>query len=207
LDDILSSQRSPAIKTSLGFYETVEGESSSQGEERNSNAKSEMINEEISGQPQQQPRKEIIQRRSFPPNYGSDSWLFPQMNNVECYVCHNFGHIAARYRSKMGRDHHTKRSSRSKYFKGYFFSCNMFGHKAIECYRRNMKHVRCYACNKFGHKVRECRRKIRTPKQEDHISSQFQTKRYGITQLADIIDTRETESIDLQYSNLHMQIL
>ena len=51
LDDILSSQRSPTIKTGLGFYENVESESSSQGEERNSNAKSEMINEEISGQP------------------------------------------------------------------------------------------------------------------------------------------------------------
>ena len=35
LDDILSSQRSPAIKTG-GFHESVEGESSSQGEARNS---------------------------------------------------------------------------------------------------------------------------------------------------------------------------
>eukprot|EP00253_Pinus_taeda_P033921 PITA_33921 len=77
LDDILSSQRSPAIKTGLGFYETFEGESSSHGEERNSNAKIEMINEEISGQPQQQPRKEILQRRYFPPKYGGDSRLFP----------------------------------------------------------------------------------------------------------------------------------
>ena len=31
LDDILSSQRSPAIKTGLGFHESIEGESSSQG--------------------------------------------------------------------------------------------------------------------------------------------------------------------------------
>ena len=36
LDDILSSQRSPAIKIGLGFHESVEGESSSQGEARNS---------------------------------------------------------------------------------------------------------------------------------------------------------------------------
>ena len=56
LDDILSSQRSPTIKTGIGFYQIVEGECNSQGEERNSNAKS-----EISGQPQQQPRKEILQ--------------------------------------------------------------------------------------------------------------------------------------------------
>jgi len=26
----------------------------------------------------------------------------------------------------------------------------MFGHKAIDFYRRNMKHIRCYDCNKFG---------------------------------------------------------
>jgi len=43
LDDILSSQRSPAIKTSLGFHESIEGESSSQSKTRNSNAKSEML--------------------------------------------------------------------------------------------------------------------------------------------------------------------
>ena len=57
LDDILSSQRSPAIKTGLGFHESVEGESSSQGEARNSNSKPEMLNKEIRGQPHQQPRK------------------------------------------------------------------------------------------------------------------------------------------------------
>jgi len=39
LDDILNSQRSPAIKTGLGFHEYVEGESSSQGEARNSKEK------------------------------------------------------------------------------------------------------------------------------------------------------------------------
>ena len=65
LDYILSSQRSPAIKTGLGFHEYVEGESSSQGEARNSNEKSEMLNKE-------QPRKEIPQGRSFAPNYGRD---------------------------------------------------------------------------------------------------------------------------------------
>jgi len=116
LDDILSSQRSPAIKIGLGFYETVEGESSSQGEERNSSAKAEIINEEVSGQPQQQPMKEILQRRSFPPNYRINSRLFPQMNNVECYVCHNFGHIAARCKTKMGQDHHAPSTSRDIVF-------------------------------------------------------------------------------------------
>jgi len=158
LDDILSSQMSLAIKTGLGFHESVEGESSSQSKTGNSNAKFEMLTKEMRGQSHQQPRKENIQRKSFTPNYASHSWSFPQMNNVECLICHNLGHVAARCRRRMVQDHHTERSSSSKYFKGYFF--NMFGHKAINCYRRNMKHVRCYACNKFGHIAKECRRRF-----------------------------------------------
>ena len=57
LHDILSSQRSPTIKTGIGFHESIESESSSQGEARNSNAKSKMLNKEMRGQPHQQPRK------------------------------------------------------------------------------------------------------------------------------------------------------
>jgi len=58
LDDILSSQRTHAIKSGLGFHEMVERESSSQTEARNSIAKL-----EIRGQPHQQPRKESLQRK------------------------------------------------------------------------------------------------------------------------------------------------
>ena len=113
LDDILSSQRSPAIKTGLGFHESVEGESSSQGEARNFKEKSKMINKEMRGPPHQQSRKEILQRKSFT----------RLMNNVECYVCHNFGHVAARCINRMvqANNRHIEWSSASRYFKGYFF--------------------------------------------------------------------------------------
>jgi len=57
LDDILSSQRSPAIKTGLCFHESTEGESGSQSKTRNSNAKSKRLNKEMKGLPHQQPRK------------------------------------------------------------------------------------------------------------------------------------------------------
>ena len=60
LDDILSSQRSPAIKIDLGFDESIEGESSSQSKTRNFNTKSEMLNKEMRDQSHQQPRKEIV---------------------------------------------------------------------------------------------------------------------------------------------------
>ena len=57
LDNILSSQRSPTTISGLGFHETVKGESSSQTKARNSDAKSEILNKEIRGQPHQKPRK------------------------------------------------------------------------------------------------------------------------------------------------------
>lgn len=141
LDDILSSQRSPAINVGLGFHESVEGECSSQNKTRNSNAQSEILNKEIRGQSRQCQRKEILQIKSST----------PPMNNIECYVCHNVGHVAAICRRRVVQDRHAERSSYSRYFNGYCFSCKMFGHKAINCYRRNMELMRCYACNKFGH--------------------------------------------------------
>jgi len=94
LDDILSIQRSPTIKSGLGFHETVKGESSSETEARKYSAKSEMLNKEIRGQPHQQPRKERLQRKSFTPNYGSVNRFFPLTNNVEFFICLNFGHVA-----------------------------------------------------------------------------------------------------------------
>ena len=63
LDNILSSERSPTIKSCLGFHGNVKGESSSQAKARNSNAKSEILNKEIISQPLQQPRKGSLQRK------------------------------------------------------------------------------------------------------------------------------------------------
>jgi len=208
LDDILNIQRSPAIKTGLGFHESVEGESSSQGEARNSKEKSKMIIKEI-GQPHQHSRKETPQRKSFT----------PPMNNVECYVCHNIGHVAARCRRRRVQDHHAERSSHSRYFNGYCFACNMYGHKAADCYRRNMKHVRCYACNKLGHIAKECRNKARTSHQKEKTPShlkiwkkkEVQSERYGTAQSTqiqhntDITDSEGAESIKLQCPESHMQ--
>ena len=202
LDDILSSQRSPAIKTGLGFHESIEGESGSQSKTRISNAKSERLYKEMKGQPRQHSRKETPQRKSF-------------MNNVECYVCHNLGHVAAICRRRRFQDHHAERSSHSRYFNGYCFSCNMFGHKAADCYRRNMKHVRCYACNKFGHKARDCRNKAHDKKKSSTClkiwkKKEVQSERCGTAQgtqhSTDITDSGGAEGIELQCSNSHTQV-
>ena len=156
LDNILSNQRSPAIKLGLGFHETVKGESSSQGSAKDSkdvNTKSEVL-KEAKGQPT------IMnsQKKPFPPNYRS-------INNVECFNCHNYGHVAANCRSRLFQSQ-TSRFYTDRYsgfFKGYCFSCRRFGHKAADCNRgKNRRtqydsyayfssHARCYACNKYGH--------------------------------------------------------
>ena len=210
MDDIINSQRSPAIKTGLGFHEYVEGESSSQGEARKSKEKSKMINEERKGRPHQQPRKKILQRKSFA----------PPMNNVKCYECHNLGHVAARCKRRMVQYHHIKRLSQSKYFKGYCFSCNMFGQKVVDCYRRNMKQVRCYACKKLGHIAKECRNKVQAPYQKEKTSSRLmiwkkkevQSEKCCTTQCTqmqhstDITDLGGAESVKVQYPESHMQI-
>lgn len=122
LDNILNSQRSPTIKFGLSFHESVEEESSSQGEARNCNEKSEMINKEMRGQPHQLPWKEILQRKYFTRNCGSNSWLFSSKNDVECFICHNFGHIVAKCGSRIVQDNYTQKSSNPRYFKGYYFA-------------------------------------------------------------------------------------
>ena len=155
LDNILSNQRSPSIKLGLGFHETVKGESSSQGSAKDSkdvNAKPKVL-KETKGQPTVM----NSQRKSF--------------NNVECFRCHNYGHVAANCRSRLFQSH-TNRFYTERYsgfFKGYCFSCSKYDHKAADCNRRKNRkthygpyayfsgHIKCYACNKYGHVEKECR--------------------------------------------------
>ena len=169
LENILSSQRSPSVKFGLGFHETVKGESSSQESAKDSkdiNAKPEVL-KETKGQPTFM----NSQKKSFPPNYRSINRFSPLINNVECFKCHNYGHVAANcisilFQSQKNR-FYTERYS--GFFKGYCFSCSKFGHKAADCNRRKNRkthydpyayfsgHTRCYACNKYGHVEKECR--------------------------------------------------
>ena len=126
LDNILSSQRSPSVKFGLGFHEIVEGESSSQESAKDSkdiNAKPEVL-QEI----ERQPTIMNSQKKSF----------HPLINNVECFKCHNYGHVAANCRSRLFQSQ-TNRFYTERYsgfFKGYCFSCNKYGHKAADCNRR-----------------------------------------------------------------------
>ena len=84
LDNILSNQRSPAIKLGLGFHEMVKGESSSQGSAKDS--KDVKAKPEVLKETKRQPTFMNSQRKSF--------------NNVECFKFHNYGHVAANCRSR-----------------------------------------------------------------------------------------------------------
>lgn len=64
MDAILSSQMPPAIKIGLGFYESIEGESSSESKTRNSNEKYKILTKSLSpfgikgnGKPRSSPSK------------------------------------------------------------------------------------------------------------------------------------------------------
>ena len=90
----------------------------------------------------------------------------------------------------------------------------MFGHKAADCYRRNMKHVRCYACNKLGHIAKECRNKVWAPYQKEKMSSsrlkiwrkkEVQSEKGGTAQCTDIPESEGAESTKLQCPESHMQ--
>ena len=88
-------------------------------------------------------------------------------NNVECFKCHNYGHVAANCRSRSFQPQTNKSyiERYSGFFRGYCFSCNMYGHKAVDCKRRKIRnthayfsgHMRCYSCNEYGHVEKECR--------------------------------------------------
>ena len=90
----------------------------------------------------------------------------------------------------------------------------MFGHRAVDCYRRNMKYMRCYACNKLGHIEKECRKKVWAPHQKEKTSShlkiwkkkEVQSERCGTAPYTDITDSGGDESVKLQCPKSHTQV-
>ena len=138
LDNILSNQRSPSIKFGFGFHESAKYS-------KDINAKPEVL-KEAKGQPTIMKS----QKKSFP----------PLINNVECFKCHNYGHVAANCRSRSFQSQSNRFYSErhSGFFKGYCFSCSKYGHKATDCNRRKNRethydpyayffgHIRCHAC-------------------------------------------------------------
>lgn len=98
LDNLLNSKISPSIKLDLGFHETVKGEYNSQAHSEVKKYNSENTGKELRSQPSQQPKKNISQRKTFPPININNNRFSPLINDIECFICHNYGHIVANYR-------------------------------------------------------------------------------------------------------------
>jgi hypothetical protein len=91
----------------------------------------------------------------------------------------------------------------------------MFGHRAVDCCRRNMRHVRCYTCNKLAHIAKECRNKVWAPYQKEKTSSshlkmwkkkEVQSERGGTAQHTDITESEGAGSVKLQCPKSHTQV-
>lgn len=80
----------------------------------------------------------------------------------------------------------SNKHSCSNTFPGYYFSCNKFGHKAVDC-RLDMRRntfmsqnlfapladftIVCYKCNNLGHIEIFCRSGIKSPKQDKKMNT------------------------------------
>jgi len=98
LDNLLNNKRYPFIKNGLGFHKNIKGGSSSQICVRNfENNKAKTEN------PNQKSRKANFQRKSFSPNNGNNNQLSPLNNDIECCICHKYGHFLANCGSRLFR--------------------------------------------------------------------------------------------------------
>ena len=109
------------------------------------------------------------------------------MKNITCFSCHKPGHNAAQCKrrpinfnqQKMQQKRRLPQARKWKgqystrytnHFHGYYYACNEFGHKSIDCKlcsKRGMKYytlaqiyfdkIRCYICLKLGHKAKDCK--------------------------------------------------
>jgi hypothetical protein len=123
LDDIINFQRLPLIKTSLGFdksqMNTKEYSKATEPPKKVNEGKSksyaEVLKRSISDEDNRKRENDVPQKIDIPPKDNTDKFKI----------------------SFPPRWHRTTRYQNS--FLGYFFSCNHFGHKAIDCraYARN----------------------------------------------------------------------
>ncbi|MCY6524903.1 hypothetical protein, partial [Actinobacillus pleuropneumoniae] len=79
-------------------HETVKGESKSQvcvGNFESNKTNYENHDKELGSQPNQKPRKMNFQRKLFSPNNRDNNPFSTLVNDNECFLYHNFGHILA----------------------------------------------------------------------------------------------------------------
>eukprot|EP00253_Pinus_taeda_P006216 PITA_06216 len=196
LDEIINVQRSPLIKTGLGYNEET-----SQAQ-KPSTSKSYL---DATRRSEQRPNgdHQVNQghfssrmNRDYQVNQGQSasrinrSYNRPQVNHYQ---------FASRMNVNENYNHSVRRvDNRRNFFNGQCFSCHNFGHEAAECVayktimtretqkQRSMigimkrtynnfsaleNEVECSICNNFGHEDSECRSRFRQTTQKEQASN------------------------------------
>eukprot|EP00253_Pinus_taeda_P009667 PITA_09667 len=177
LDEIINVQRSPLIKTGLGYN----GETS-QASTSKSYLDAARRNEQKPNEDHQPHIKtsEFASRMDDNRNYTHLASRFDNRRiffNGQCFSCHNFGHKAAQcvsYKAIMTRESQKQRSMNG-ITKGTY---NNF--LALE------NEIECSICNNFGHEDSECRSRFQQTKEQASSTRTWRIKepqpeRCGIT--------------------------
>lgn len=167
LDDILSYQRSPLVKTGLGYgkEETTEDfklpekkteektrsyaeilKSLKHGEE----SKKEASPKQGSPSHHDRPRRTMSQRRPLVPRYEKTFYGY-------CYSCNKLGHEAVNCKSWD-----TSIQCRTRGICAYVKCYNQhhYDHIARDCRNKLNNIFECYNCHVYGHIARDCRQMI-----------------------------------------------
>ena len=174
LNEILNAQRSPQIKTGIGY----EGESIKGKEKENKNIifvnadedikasqkipkEEETCNEVDRNQKESQMKKDEInklstEKGSYTPEYvkfGSHQRrFFPPMKYATCYACHKLGHIVAYcYTRRINTNQQRMQTMK------IFPQANKWRRQPF-IRNANCFYGYCFYCKKFGHKIIECRK-------------------------------------------------
>jgi hypothetical protein len=162
LDEIIKVQRSPLIKTGLGYTgeysqssapnylkavtASLQNAATQQGNKESLHVRHDHLNSKTTNRNafQGNTNQQVNSYRRF---YDRINFFF----NGQCFSCHNFGHKAAQcvaYKTIMTRESRKKRTELETKKNTY----NNFSPLQNE--------VECDYCNNFGHGESECRRKI-----------------------------------------------
>eukprot|EP00253_Pinus_taeda_P031396 PITA_31396 len=195
LDEIISVQRSPLIKTGLGYNGETSQASTSKSyldATRRSEKWPNRSHQVNQGQLSSKTNKDYQENRGHATLRTKRSYNQPQVKSSQ-------------FSSRMdgSRNYNRLDDSRRNFFNGQCFSCHNFGHKAAQCVayktimtreaqkQTSMKHrsmpeitkrtynnvsaleseIECSICNNFGHEDSECRSRFWKTTQKEQISS------------------------------------
>ena len=193
LDEIINVQRSPLIKTGLGYNEETSQASTSKSyldAARRSEQKPNRNHQVNQGQFTSRTNKDYQVNQGQSTLRMNKSYNQPQVKSSQFAsrmdVNRNYNQLADRF------------DNRRSFFNGQCFSCHNFGHKAAQCVayktimtreaqkQRSMtgimkrtynnfsvleNEIECSICNNFGHEDSECRSRFQKTTQKEQASS------------------------------------